>query len=101
MDDIAYDTDALEEARAIVAAEASRMPGLGDRFGSTPAPDLGTLEASRETADAITALTRALVADLEAAGARLHEAERALGAASRLVRSTEGRNSELLAAAGA
>ena len=66
MDDIAYDTDTLEEARTVVAGEAERMPVLADRWAASPPPDLGALDAARAVIDALAALTRALVADLDA-----------------------------------
>jgi hypothetical protein len=100
VDDIAYDTDTLEEARTVVAGEAERMPVLANRWAATPPPDLGGLDAARALVDALAALTRALVADLDAAGARLREAARALDATVRLVRGTEGANTELLAPVG-
>jgi hypothetical protein len=98
--DIDLELDALEEARAAVAGEAGRVPGLGDRLGSAPAPDLGTLDAVPAVADAITALTRAVVADLEAAGRGLDEAERALDAAIRRVQQADAAGAAVLASAG-
>ena len=99
MADIDLELDALEEARAVVAEEAGRVPGLGDRLGSAPLPDVGALDASPALADAIAVLTRALVADLAAAG-RLGEAERALDAAIRRVQQTDGAGAAVLASAG-
>ena len=99
MADIDLELDALEEARAVVAGEAGRVPGLGDRLGSAPVPDVGALDASPAVADAIAALTRAVVADLAAAGRRLEEAERALDAAIRRVQQTDGAGAAVLASA--
>jgi len=98
--DIDLELDALEEARAVVAGEAGRVPGLGDRLGSAPVPDVGGLDASPAVADAISSLTRAVVADLEAAGRRLGEAERALDATIRRVQQANGAGAAVLASAG-
>ena len=97
MADIDLELDALEEARAVVAGEAGRVPGLGDRLGSAPLPDVGALDASPAVSDAVAALTRAVVADLAAAGRRLGEAERALDAAIRRVQQTDGAGAAVLA----
>jgi hypothetical protein len=89
MGDVVYDTDALEQARTVVAGEAARMPGLGDRLGTAPVPDVGGLDGSRAVSEAIAGLTRALVAELEAAGLHLRDADRALDAALRRVQETD------------
>ncbi|GAA4897414.1 hypothetical protein [Actinomycetospora straminea] len=88
MPDLDVDTRALEEARTVVAGESGRMPGLADPLGPTP-PDVGGLAASAALRDAVAALTRALTADLEAAGARLGDADRALDATIQLMQETD------------
>jgi hypothetical protein len=98
--DIDLELDALEEARAVVAGEAGRVPGLSDRLRSAPLPDVGGLDASPAVADAIASLVRAIVADLEAAGRRLGEAERALDATIQRVQQTDGATATVLASAG-
>ncbi len=99
MADIDLELDALEEARAVVAGEAGRVPGLGDRLASTPVPDVGGLDASPAVADATKTLTCAILADLEAAGRRLGEAERALDATIRRVQQTDGAGAAVLTSA--
>jgi len=98
--DIVVELDALEEARTVLAGEAGRVPGLADRLGSAPVPDAGGLDAAPVVADAIATLTRAIVADLGAAGRRLGEAERALDATIRRVQQTDGAGAAVLASAG-
>jgi hypothetical protein len=98
--DIDVELDALEESRAVVAGEAGRVPGLGDRLGSAPVPGVGGLDASSAVADAVSTVTRAIVADLEAAGRRLGEAERALDATIRRLQQTDGAGAAMLASAG-
>jgi hypothetical protein len=83
-----YDTRALEEARTAVAGESRRMPGLADRLGAAP-PAFGALAASAALTDAVTALTQSLTAALEAGGARLGDADRALDATMRHMQETE------------
>ncbi|HSK59523.1 MAG TPA: hypothetical protein VK935_10765 [Actinomycetospora sp.] len=100
MADIDVELDALEKSRAVVAGEVGRVPGLGDRLGSTPVPDVGGLDASPAVGDAISTVTRAVVADLAAAGRRLGEAERALDATIRLWQQTDGAGAAVLASAG-
>ncbi|MEJ2888683.1 hypothetical protein [Actinomycetospora aeridis] len=97
---IDYDTRALEEARTAVAGESGRMPGLADRLGAAPPPDFGALDVSAALTDAVAALTRALTADLEAAGARLGDADRALDATMRHMQETERAVSDSLTPAG-
>ena len=63
------------------------MPGLAEGLG--PPPGFGELAVSGALADAVAALTRALTADLEAAGARLGDADRALDATVRHLQETE------------
>jgi hypothetical protein len=89
MADLDVDTRALEEARTAVAGESARMPGLADLLGPTPAPEFGGLAASAALVDAVAALRNALVSDLDAAGARLGEADRALDATMRVMQETD------------
>jgi hypothetical protein len=98
--DIVVEIDALEAARTVVAGEAGRVAGLGDRLGSAPVPDVGRLDAAAAVADAMAALTRAIVDDLEAAGRRLREADRALDATIRRVQETDRAGAGALAPAG-
>ncbi|PVY97742.1 hypothetical protein [Actinomycetospora cinnamomea] len=100
MGDIVYDTDALEQARTVLAGEAARTPGLGDLLAAMPGPDLGRLDASRAVGDAMATLTRALVAELEAAGQRLREAEKALDVATHRVQGTDRAGAAALAPTG-
>ncbi|MEJ2862657.1 hypothetical protein [Actinomycetospora flava] len=94
-----YDTRALEEARTAVAGEAARMPGLADQLGTVP-PAFGDLAASAALTDALAALTQALTTDLDAAGARLGEADRALDATMRHMQETERAVADSLTPAG-
>ncbi|MDD7940681.1 hypothetical protein PHK61_19840 [Actinomycetospora lutea] len=89
MADLDLHVRALEEARTAVAGESARMPGLADRLAATPTPDFGALAASAALADAVVALHKALVGDLESAGARLGEADRALDATMRVMQETD------------
>lgn len=100
MPDLDVDTHALEEARTVVAGESGRMPGLADGLGATPLPDFGGLAASAALRDAVAALTRALAADLEAAGARLGDADRALDATMQLMPETDQVAADSLSPAG-
>ena len=89
MADLDFDTVVLEEARTAVAGESARMPGLADLLGPTPAPEFGGLAVSAALVDAVAALRAALVADLDAAGARLADSDRALDATMRVMQETD------------
>jgi len=80
MPDLDLGPEALEQARAGVAAEARRLPAMIDQV-VVPRGGLGDLASAGAMLGALDQLVRSLDAELTAAGARLDGLDRALDAA--------------------
>lgn len=80
MPDLVIGPAAIEQARVTVAGEARRVPALADALAVPPATSFGGLEVAGSMTVALREVVTALGGDLDQAGARLEEVDRALDA---------------------
>jgi hypothetical protein len=93
-------TEALDQCRQAVAAEAGHLGGAGDTFsaGGCPSSVFGRLAAAAAMAGAVDAVGSRMRSELDAAERLLRDVERAIGAVEKSVRDVDDESARGLTA---